>query len=58
MHKQAVAVCNYVLDRQTIVDRVTGLHSTVDSWFADHLVQSSSDFEKVPASRLLPGIDY
>ena len=58
MHKQTVAVCNTLLDRQTILDKATGEHSTVDAWFAEHLVRADPNFERVPAQELLRGVDY
>lgn len=58
MHKQAVAMENYSLDRAVVVDTATGEHSTVGSGFADALVQANSNYQKVPASDLLRGVDY
>jgi hypothetical protein len=58
MHKDAVAMENYSLDRAVVVNTTTGVHSTVDSDFADVLVQGNSNYQKVPAADLLRGIDY
>jgi hypothetical protein len=58
MHKDAVAMENYSLDRAVVVDTTTGVHSTVDSGFADALVQGDPNYQKVPASELLRGVDY
>jgi hypothetical protein len=58
MHKQAVAMENYSLDRAVVVNTNTGAHSTVDSGFADDLTSANSNYQKVPASQLLRGVDY
>jgi hypothetical protein len=58
MHKQAVAMENYSLDRAVVVNTATGRHDTVDSDFADTLVQGNPNYQKVPASGLLRGVDY
>ena len=58
MHKQAVAMENYVLDRRVVVDTVTGAHGTFGNDFADVLVRIDPNFELVPPSRLLAGVDY
>ncbi len=58
MHKQAVAMENYSLDRAVVVDTATGVHSTVDSGFASTLVRDNPNYQQVPAADLLRGIDY
>lgn len=58
MHKEAVAMENYSLDRAVVVNATTGLHSTVDSGFADTLVHDNPNYQKVPAASLLRGVDY
>jgi hypothetical protein len=58
MHKQAVAMENYSLDRAVVVNTVTGVHSTVDSDFADTLVQENPNYQQVPAADLFRGVDY
>jgi hypothetical protein len=58
MHKQAVAMENYSLDRAVVVNARTGRHSTLDSNFAETLVQDNPNYQKVPASGLLRGVDY
>ncbi|MFY9781839.1 MAG: hypothetical protein WAJ85_15170 [Candidatus Baltobacteraceae bacterium] len=58
MHRQAVAVENFTLGRTTVANTTTGQHSTVGSGLADALVQSDSEYQKVPASELLRGVDY
>ncbi|HET6275170.1 MAG TPA: hypothetical protein VFE16_04435 [Candidatus Cybelea sp.] len=58
MHKQAVAMENYSLDRAVVVNTVTGVHSTVDSNFAGTLVQENPNYQQVPAADLLRGVDY
>ncbi len=58
MHKQAVAMENYSLDRAVVVDTRNGAHSTVGSGFADALVQGNPNYQKVPAQNLLRGVDY
>jgi len=58
MHRSAVAMENYSLDRAVVVDTRTGDHATVGSNFADTLVQGNPNFQKVPASGLLRGVDY
>jgi hypothetical protein len=58
MHKSAVAMENYSLDRAVVVNRSTGVHSTIDSDFADDLVRSNPNYQKVPAQNLLRGVDY
>jgi hypothetical protein len=58
MHKQAVAMEHYSLDRAVIVDTRNGVHSTVDSGFADTLVKANANYQIVPAANFLRGIDY
>ncbi|HEY1656621.1 MAG TPA: hypothetical protein VGF86_16070 [Candidatus Tumulicola sp.] len=58
MHRQAVAMENYSLDRAVVVNTATGVHSTVDSGFAAALVQGNSNYQQVPAAELLRGVDY
>ncbi len=58
MHKQAVAMENYSLDRAVVINTTNGVHSTVDSDFADTLVQANPNYQKVPAADLLRGVDY
>ncbi|HZO93647.1 MAG TPA: hypothetical protein VFB22_07735 [Candidatus Baltobacteraceae bacterium] len=58
MHKQAVAMENYSLDRAVVVDSRTGAHSTIGSGFADTLVQNNPNYQKVPTQQLLRGVDY
>jgi hypothetical protein len=58
MHKQAVAMENYSLDRAVVVNTNTGAHSTVDSGFADDLARDNPNYQKVPANQLLRGVDY
>jgi hypothetical protein len=58
MHKQAVAMENYSLDRAVVVNTNTGAHSTVDSGFADDLSHDNPNYQKVPANQLLRGVDY
>jgi len=58
MHKQAVAMENYSLDRAVVVNTATGVHSTVSSDFADTLVRANSNYQQVPAADLLRGVDY
>ncbi|HEY1429222.1 MAG TPA: hypothetical protein VGF18_06585 [Candidatus Tumulicola sp.] len=58
MHKDAVAMENYSLDRAVVVNTTTGEHSTISSGFADTLVQANSNYQKVPAADLLRGVDY
>ena len=58
MHKQAVAMENYSLDRAVIVDTRTGDHATVGSDFADTLARDNPNFQKVPTQDLLRGVDY
>ena len=58
MHRDAVAMENYSLDRAVVTDTRTGVHSTVSSNFADVLVQGNSNYQKVPAADLLRGVDY
>jgi hypothetical protein len=58
MHKQAVAMENYSLDRAVVVNTNTGAHSTVDSGFADDLAHNNPNYQKVPANQLLRGVDY
>jgi hypothetical protein len=58
MHKQAVAMENYSLDRAVVVNTNTGAHSTVDSGFADDLARNNPNYQKVPANQLLRGVDY
>jgi hypothetical protein len=58
MHKQAVAMENYSLDRSVVVNTTNGRHSTVDASFADTLVAGNPNYQKVPASGLLRGVDY
>jgi hypothetical protein len=58
MHKQAVSMENFSLDRAVVVNQQTGAHSTIDSNFADVLVQGNSNYQKVPANQLLRGVDY
>jgi hypothetical protein len=58
MHKQAVSMENFSLDRAVVVNQRTGAHSTIDSNFADVLVQGNSNYQKVPANQLLRGVDY
>jgi hypothetical protein len=58
MHKEAVAMENYSLDRAVVVDTRTGEHDTLDSGFADTLVRDNPNYEKVPAASLLRGVDY
>jgi hypothetical protein len=58
MHKQAVAMENYSLDRAVVVNTNTGAHSTVDSGFADDLAHDNPNYQKVPANQLLRGVDY
>jgi|GEM_PF-2509997 len=58
MHKQAVAMENFSLDRAVVVDTRNGAHSTVGSGFADTLVQNNPNYQKVPTQSLLRGVDY
>lgn len=58
MHRQAVAMENYSLDRAVVVNTATGAHSTVDSNFAAALVQQNPNYQQVPAAGLLRGVDY
>jgi hypothetical protein len=58
MHKEAVAMENYSLDRAVVVNVTTGRHETVDSDFADTLVAGNANYQKVSASGLLRGVDY
>jgi len=58
MHKEAVAMENYSLDRAVVVNTANGRHSTVDSDFADTLVHDNPNYQKVPAADLLRGVDY
>lgn len=58
MHKQAVAMENYSLDRAVVVNTSTGVHDTISSTFADTLVKANPNYQKVPAQNLLRGIDY
>jgi hypothetical protein len=58
MHKQAVAMENYSLDRAVVVNTTTGQHSTLDSNFAQTLVHDNPNYQKVPAESLLSGVDY
>jgi hypothetical protein len=58
MHKQAVAMENYSLDRAVVVDTRNGAHGTVGSNFADTLVKGNPNYQKVPAKDLLAGVDY
>jgi hypothetical protein len=58
MHRQAVSMENYSLDRAVVVNTTTGRHDTVDSDFADELVHDNANYEKVPAANLLRGVDY
>jgi hypothetical protein len=58
MHKQAVAMENYSLDRAVVVNTATGRHNTVDSDFADDLVHDNPNYQKVPPASLLRGVDY
>ncbi len=58
MHKQAVAMENYSLDRAVVVDTRNGEHSTLDSGFADILARDNPNYQKVPAQNLLRGVDY
>ncbi|HEY1656262.1 MAG TPA: hypothetical protein VGF86_14245 [Candidatus Tumulicola sp.] len=58
MHRQAVAMENYSLDRAVVVDTATGAHSTVDSGFASTLVRDNPNYQQVPAADLLRGVDY
>lgn len=58
MHKQAVAMENYSLDRAVVVNTATGVHSTVDSGFAGTLVRDNPNYQQVPAADLLRGVNY
>jgi hypothetical protein len=58
MHKQAVSMENYSLDRAVVVDTRNGEHSTLDSGFADTLVRGNANYQKVPTQDLLRGVDY
>ncbi len=58
MHKQAVSMENYSLDRAVVVDTRNGEHSTLDSGFADTLVRDNGNYQKVSAQDLLRGVDY
>jgi hypothetical protein len=58
MHKEAVAMENYSLDRAVVVNTTNGRHATVDSGFADFLVRDNANYQKVDAAGLLRGIDY
>jgi hypothetical protein len=58
MHRQAVAMENYSLDRAVVVNTQTGEHSTIGAGFADTLVEANSNYQKVPAADLLRGVDY
>jgi len=58
MHKQAVSMENYSLDRAVVVNTTTGAHSTVGSDFAATLVQGNPNYQQVPAAGLLRGVDY
>jgi hypothetical protein len=58
MHKEAVAMENYSLDRAVVVDTRNGEHDTLDSGFADTLVRDNPNYQKVPAASLLRGVDY
>jgi hypothetical protein len=58
MHRQAVSMENFTLGRTAVVNATSGTHSTVGSNFADALVRGDSDYQKVPASELLRGVDY
>jgi hypothetical protein len=58
MHKQAVAMENYSLDRAVVVNTNTGAHSTVDSGFAGDLTRDNPNYQQVPANQLLRGVDY
>jgi hypothetical protein len=58
MHRQAVGMENFSLDRTTLVNTETGAHGTVGNDLADALVESNSKYQRVPASRLLRGVDY
>jgi hypothetical protein len=58
MHKEAVAMENYSLDRAVVVDTRNGEHDTLDTGFADTLVRDNPNYQKVPAASLLRGVDY
>jgi hypothetical protein len=58
MHKQAVAMENYSLDRAVVVNTTNGVHSTVDTGFADYLTHDNPNYQAVPANQLLRGVDY
>jgi hypothetical protein len=58
MHKEAVAMENYSLDRAVVVNTANGRHSTLDAGFADTLVRDNPNYQKVPAASLLRGVDY
>ncbi len=58
MHRQAVAMEHYVLDETTVVNTTTGRHSTIGSGFAAALVRDDRNYQTVPPSQLLRGIDY
>lgn len=58
MHKQAVSMENYSLDRAVVVDTRNGEHATIDSGFADTLVRGNPSYQKVATHDLLRGVDY
>ncbi len=58
MHRNAVAMENYVLNRSVVRDTQTGEHATMGNAGADLLTQYSSRYETVPAQQLLRGVDY
>jgi len=58
MHKWAVSMENFAGDRQTVVNTTTGLHSTVSTAGASLLVYPGSEYQSVPPSELLKGVDY
>lgn len=58
MHNEAITMENYSLDRAVVVNTATGVHSTVDSSFADSLVHANPNYQQVPAADLLRGVDY
>jgi hypothetical protein len=58
MHKDAVAMQNYVLDQSVVVNTSTGEHLTASNDFADSIVRNDANYRIVRPSELLQGVDY
>jgi hypothetical protein len=58
MHKDAVAMQNYVLDQSAVLNTSTGEHMTASNDFADSIVRNNANYRIVRPSELLQGVDY